>query len=400
MKTLVLTLLSYLFLLLITSCNTLYNTKTIDIEIFTPSTLSIPSKYKNVAIQYNNVNVAPSNYFNQYNDFGELKEDSINTDSIASMIYYNTFISELRRHEFFDSVMVLPHRDYSTLKIVDTIDYSAYFNEDSSTFEGLSPDQVNVLNSSYFIKRYTSSKQPKTDSIFLHPELGLYTPEQLKSIADSTSADLLISFDFFGSSDYGAYLPGFSLGKVEVDNLVQWSFYNLKDKTYLLAGTKNDTVSWEDYSMSVINAKKLLPPHTDAIYNAAEISAEKYAAILVPHWTNVQRMYYTSGHVELKLTDELVANGQWLEAAKIWKANTTNKNKSIAAKCMFNMALACEMQDDLEAALAWLIDSYYVFENKNELHAANCMDYLQILGLRKTDLKLLEKQLEPVSIEE
>ena len=139
MKTLVLTLLSYLFLLLITSCNTLYNTKTIDIEIFTPSTLSIPSKYKNVAIQYNNVNVAPSNYFNQYNDFGELKEDSINTDSIASMIYYNTFISELRRHEFFDSVMVLPHRDYSTLKIVDTIDYSAYFNEDSSTFEGLSP---------------------------------------------------------------------------------------------------------------------------------------------------------------------------------------------------------------------------------------------------------------------
>lgn len=394
MKTFVLILLSNLFLLLITSCNTLYNTKTVDIEIFTPSKLSVPIEYRKVAVQYNNVNIAPSKYFSQYNDFGELKEDTINTDSVASNIYYNTFISELRRHDFFDSVMVLPGRDYYNLKVADTINYSGYLNKDSTLFEGLSPEQINVFNSGYFIKRFTSAKQRKTDSLFLHPKLGLYTPEQLQLIRDTTSADMLISLDFFGSSDFISFNPRLAFGNTEVDNWTQWSFYNLKNNTYILANIQKDTVSWEDYVVSISNARKLLPAHTDAILNAAEISAEKYSAMLVPHWTNVQRMYYSSGHVELKQTDELVKNGQWLEAAKIWKANTTNKNKSIAAKCMFNMALACEMEDDLEAALSWVINSYYIFENSNELHAANCMDYIQILGLRKADIKLLNKQFE------
>ncbi|MDX8339918.1 DUF6340 family protein [Draconibacterium sp. IB214405] len=400
MKLLASILLSIITLLLLSSCNTLYNTKTIDIEIFSPSTINISKEYRKLAVQYNNINVAPSNYFSQYNNYGQLTVDESNTDSIASLIYYKTIISELKKHGYFDSVMVLPDRDYSNLKVVDTIDFSAYLNEDSTEFEKISSDQLNVLNSSFYFKRYTSAKQPKKDSLFLHPRLGLYTSEQLHTIYDSTAADLLLSLDFFGSADYREYVDRMELGKTEVVNWVQWSFYDLKKNAYLLATTKNDTVSWEAYSPTFKDAKKQLPSHTDALYNAAEISAEKFAASLVPHWSNVQRMYYSSGHIELKQTDELVANGQWLEAAKIWKANTTNKNKMIAAKCMFNLALACEMQDDLEAAMEWVIESFYVFENKNEMHAANCMNYIRILGLRKSDLKLLDKQLDLQNLNE
>ena len=57
----------------------------------------------------------------------------------------------------------------------------------------------------------------------------------------------------------------------------------------------------------------------------------------------------------------------------------------IAAKCMYNMAVACEMNDQLEPALEWAVKSYHVFGEKNEVHASNCREYIQILGQRKVD---------------
>ena len=63
-------------------------------------------------------------------------------------------------------------------------------------------------------------------------------------------------------------------------------------------------------------------------------------ADLTPRWEFVQRMYYRSGHVEMKKTEKMISEGKWLEAAAIWKANIDNKNKNIAAKSMFNLAPA------------------------------------------------------------
>jgi hypothetical protein len=101
-------------------------------------------------------------------------------------------------------------------------------------------------------------------------------------------------------------------------------------------------------------------------------------------------MFYKSGNVEMKKTEELIEENRWLEAAEIWKKKTTNKNKSIAAKSMFNMALACEMNSDLDAAIDWAAKSYLVFGSKNELHAFNCQNYISILARRKLDIQKIE----------
>jgi hypothetical protein len=159
-----------------------------------------------------------------------------------------------------------------------------------------------------------------------------------------------------------------------------------------LAYSKTDTVKWMEYSSSQSKADDLLPPRTDAIYNAAEISAENFALSIVPHWVQVQRMYYSSGHVELQQTDELIQNAQWKEAAQLWDNQLNNKNKKIVAKCMYNLGLACEMEGDLEAALAWVVKSYHIFGPRNELHAENCMQYIRLLSTRQADMKLLELQ--------
>ncbi len=69
-----------------------------------------------------------------------------------------------------------------------------------------------------------------------------------------------------------------------------------------------------------------------------------------------------------------------------------NKNKSIAAKSMYNMALACEMSGNMDAAIDWAEKSFYVFGTKNGIHSTNCSDYIRILGQRKLDIKKIESE--------
>ncbi len=120
-----------------------------------------------------------------------------------------------------------------------------------------------------------------------------------------------------------------------------------------------------------------------------------FAELLIPHWVEVQRMYYKSGQCRIKKAEELIKENDWIEAAEIWKKNVNNKNKSIAAKSMFNLALACEIEGDIDAAIDWAVKSFHVFERKNELNYYNCLDYIQILGQRKLDIKVINMQLYP-----
>ncbi|WP_319481040.1 DUF6340 family protein [uncultured Draconibacterium sp.] len=386
-------LLGVLVLIVFASCNTLYNTKTIDIEIVEPSTLTISPKFKNIAVQYNNVNCSPNKYLNQYEEFGTQKTEDENSDSIASIVYFETFISELNKQAFFDTLIIVDERNYSTIRIVDTIDYTPYFREDSATRVIMAAEQINVLNSSYFLKANTTSVHPKSDSLIMHPQFGLYTPGQLQTIRKNTDADLLLSLDYFGASDGRYFDRQLELGSEQVINWTQWSFYDLVEMKYVLAYSKTDTVKWMEYSSGLKNAADILPPRTDAIYNAAEISAENFALTIVPHWVQVKRMYYSSGHVELQHADELIQNAQWLDVAELWSKQLENENQNIVAKCMYNLGLACEMEGDLEAALAWVVKSYHIFgPKKNELHAENCMEYIRLLSTRQADMKLLELQ--------
>ncbi|WP_320112503.1 DUF6340 family protein [Draconibacterium orientale] len=385
-------LLGVITLFVFASCNTLYNTKTIDIEIIEPSVLTISPEFRNIAVQYNNVNCSPNKYLNQYEEFGTQKTEEENSDSIASRIYFENCISELNNQAFFDTLLTLQERNYSTTKVLDTINYTPFFREDSATRVTMTTEQINVFNSSYFLQTNTSSVQSKSDSLIMHPQFGLYTPEQLQSIRNNTGANLLLSLDFFGASDGRFFYRQFELGSELVTNWTQWSFYDLIKMKYVLAYSKTDTVKWMEYSSSQSKADDLLPPRTDAIYNAAEISAENFALSIVPHWVQVQRMYYSSGHVELQQTDELIQNAQWKEAAQLWDNQLNNKNKKIVAKCMYNLGLACEMEGDLEAALAWVVKSYHIFGPRNELHAENCMQYIRLLSTRQADMKLLELQ--------
>jgi hypothetical protein len=371
-----------------------------------PGTIKIPSEYKNIAVRYNNVNIAYNPNFARYYKDNQFFVDTINNDSIASEIYYQSYIKHLKYQQFFNTITEIKEADYSDIKLSDSLVYSQFdsLNPEDSIFPVA---RENVFSFTKMINRNSSPDSKKTKIKFIDPEFGLYTKDQIKEIADSTKADLLFSFDYYASVD-GIFSPDFKnedsdSSKIEqayipkrfyaseiVNVLSQWNYYDLKKLELIYSQRKLDTIKWDSPAENLFQAIRKLPPRTDAILNAADIAATKNVEFLVPHWIEVTRMYYKSGQVDLKKTEQLIAENRWLEAAEIWKKNTTNKNKSVAAKSMYNMALACEISGDFDAAIDWAVKSFHVFGSKNEIHAQHCQDYIRILGQRKVDVKKIE----------
>jgi hypothetical protein len=383
----------------------MYNTRILKIEVKVPGRAKIPNDYKKLAIRYNNSNVASNPFFNYYFEDSEKLVEKTNTDSIASEIYFQLFTEQLKKQQFFDTIIELKPVDFSDIALSDSLIYKKMVSNDSNQVEIYSGVNSEVYNFSRFVKKYSSADSNKNVILLIDPEYGLYTQRQIQNIAGSTGADLFLSLDFFSSIDgifspdyigsdsisiFNEYLYDSRIAREIVYTLACWNIYDLKKVNFERTLQKLDTIQWMEPVYSLKEAKRMLPPRKDAVLNAADIAGSRFAEFLVPHWIEVDRMYYRSGHTELKATDELIAQNQWLEAAKIWKKNTTNTNKSIAAKSMFNMALACEMSGEMDAALDWAIKSFYVFGNKNPEHAFNCQEYIRILAQRKLDIQKID----------
>jgi hypothetical protein len=366
----------------------------VQIEVYKPGRFVFPASYSKVAVRYNNSNVSFNPTFSKYFYNNEVLTDTTNIDSIAAEIYFQGFTHNLKQQKFFDSVMVLAPGNYSGRSFINLTQQE---DQDSSSIERESFANQKLNQLSELIKKFPGESAPDSDTIIIHPKTGFYTEEQLRQIADSTDADLIISLDYFASTDGTSYIQ--PLYQVQVQRFVLsqgiWSLYDLNLLKLEYSGNRIDTVSWDAEAEYVKDALKELPPRKDAILNAAEISGTKFAELIIPHWSEDERLYYRSGQVELAKAEPFIKVGKWLEAAKIWKENITNPNKSIAAKCMFNLGLACEMEGDIDAAIDWVVQSFQVFKQKNVVHAENCQDYLRILATRKFDLRKIEFQLNP-----
>jgi len=398
-------LILFISLFLLQSCTTLYNTKIIKIEVQVPGRAKIQKDYKKVAISYNNSNIASNPFSNSYFENSEILTEKTNNDSIASKIYYELFTDYLRKQQVFDTIIELKPVDFSDIALSDSLIYKKFVHNDSARVEIDSGVNIEVYHFSKLVKNYSSADSNKNIILLIDPEYGLYTKRQIQNIAASTGADLLLSLDFFAAVDgiysssymrtnyiqsYNGYINDPNMAREIVYILACWNVYDLKKVEFTRSLQKLDTIQWMEPAYSLKEAKRTLPPRLDAVFNAADIAGSRFAEFLVPHWVEVDRMYYQSGHMELKITDDLINENRWLEAAEIWKKNTAHSNKSIAAKSTFNMALACEMLGNMDAAMDWAIKSFYIFGNKNPEHAFNCQEYIKILARRKLDIQKIE----------
>ena len=368
------------------SCNTLHNSTSINLEIVEPAKVIFPADVEQLAIRYNNSNVSYNPRFARYLSAENVKMDETNKDSIASWIYYNSFKKQFTNSILFDNIIEISPANYSGVKF----DVSKLNIKDSINPE----DQVVTQMAATILKQlhsdYTTQPENAVREIKINPKTGIYRKSDLKAIKDSTGADLLLSLDYFSvyekmnyRTQVYKYMNAFVLS--------MWNFYNLNDHKLQYFYHRIDTISWnQSYT-----ERAILPDRNDAMMNASSISGENFSNFLAPHWIAVKRTFYQSNNVDFKKAVKLASENKWLEAAEIWRKNVDNNNKNIAAKSMYNLAIACEIQGKIDVALDWVVKSYQVFEEKNLVHAFNCKDYIKILGQRKLDFKKIDMQFNP-----
>jgi hypothetical protein len=348
--------LKLLFLLLILlgvlSCQTSYKMDSIQVEMVKPSFIKSPENIDTIAILYRKQSHSDSILYKYKRQFKLIRHIEERTDSA---IHYNDL--------YRICVNALVNYLDSTKYFVKVINYSDSINN-------LASNKCDLKNPELFNKLGIDA------CIFLEP--FKFNDFYLKGNND-WMIDIQCNFPEFTGSAELEY----------INTNLTWTAYLKGDTTAYKCEQYDDLYYGSSVYPDFFGSRE---KHKELVENTAEYFGKTFGSKLIPSWTKTNRSYYISKNIEMKKAEEFCKNGEWIKAAEIYRRYTRSKNKNISVKSKYNMALICEMEGDIDAAIDWLNRSKS--DQKTILidHDINCNEYAKELEKRKQELNLLDKQ--------
>lgn len=236
-------------------------------------------------------------------------------------------------------------------------------------------------------------KDGKFEQIVNYSDTAIQTRQLLNNLnqnafSDSTSADLCIFLDSLRFS--GIPVPeNPNLYHTKVN--LNWSYTFQSDSTYHTFN-RNDSIVYND-TFRLISNRGIKLYLTSYLYLSCKDIGNFIGAKLIPTWNPVQQIYYRSNNPDMRKAEKFIQNKEWLKAAEILNEKTKSKNKKLAAKARYNIALTCEMQGFPVTAIEWLNNPNTGKSKFMKKHETVCKQYLEVLSLRKQEIERLEKQI-------
>jgi len=322
-------LLLSLFFGSLTSCLITDYTRTFQVEIMKPAILNIPKEVKTIAI------VDQSNQPIDALKFINIDE----TKKINNLKIKDPGVSEI------------------------TLEALSNFLIENKYF-------ANVIN-------YKTS----LDSIWI-----LSNAPSTSELFEKTKSDMCILLKDFHLNHLAMNIGDYS---VQANAHLVWDIISKSDSTYYTYNQQDTLIYTIEQFPQYFNGKNGL---SRMAINSSEYLGNYFGSRIIPSWLTVERLYYQSKNQRMLMAEKYAMNNDWLKAAELWRKEINNKNKTIAAKACYNMALACEMEGRLDPAIDWLVQSYSVLTKYNKEHQANCQRYINVLALRKKEIEKLERQ--------
>lgn len=206
-----------------------------------------------------------------------------------------------------------------------------------------------IANANYFDKVVICDSALRANGRDVEAD-ALLTSEEVQNLADDLGVDLIFSFDqvHIEAKPGVAFLPDYPLPVDAIETVVTpiVSAYIPSKEGPLMVVSKKDTISWEVNPL--LSDKQI-------VKDASEYAAYMPIDYLVPHWTEVTRMYYDGGNVEMRDAGVCVREDDWEGAYQLWSNAYEKKKKGgLKMKAAFNIALYYEMKDDMESAKEWI----------------------------------------------
>jgi len=168
-----------------------------------------------------------------------------------------------------------------------------------------------------------------------------------------------------------------------------WRVYDNVKKQMIDEKVFYDEKSWGSEGISPDDALRKLPNKRACINDAAAFSGQMFAYRISPKWITVSRYVYTKPKKEDAFVKgkRLAETKDWKAAAEVWNTITANGDEKIAGRACHNMAVAAEMEGELETAIEWANKAY------KEKGFRRISSYLNDLNRRKMDQAKLNEQM-------
>lgn len=170
-----------------------------------------------------------------------------------------------------------------------------------------------------------------------------------------------------------------------------WSVYNRSNDSLLVHFQRRDSLYWK-FSGKVpgVTDKPILSLALTLPEIAYLVAGEVYR-VFTPYWEPIERFYYISGNIQLKLAADEVRVGHWDKAADYWQYTYKNGAGMNPFRASVNMMLYCEQNGDVDGALMWAKRAEVA--SKHEILSPAYNDWLAFkawyrdLTLRKEEMK-------------
>lgn len=326
-----------LFLFFSASC-TVY--KEYPIEVYRPGEVAVPATVRKVGLLYRNFKYPGDTLQHYYQHDYELVRagnDPANPDSLLVSSCLNALADQLKTHDTFDEVQILP--------------YSSF---DRHTGEHL-PDMPEAL---------------------------------ARMIGEASGADLLISLEML-SSFYAFYPGDLSIPESgEVITAAVWGVYDLSGQMAPERKSFVDTVYWDGYDeQGNYQRGTRLPPRLKALEIASALVGERYAKRFRASWEDVTRMYIIPPLPDFSEAAYYFEEGKWDQAITLWKRYAGKEKGKLAINARYNLALVYEMKDDIPLAVEWLDAAHELalaYRSKKDLSMIR--RYQGVLSTRQKEL--------------
>jgi hypothetical protein len=230
----------------------------------------------------------------------------------------------------------------------------------------------------------TTPKFNVIDTIIILPSKFVGNWNYLQNLSDSLGVDALVVIDrmtwsanmpttVYYNNNTGQYDASLVL-RMEVS----WKLYVPENQMFVDSFVARDTLTWERSAWYAVDAFAAIPSINEIMPDAAFEFGSQYGKRISPYWVENHRFYYQAPGREMKNATALADSNDWIGAAKIWRPIAdAAENKRAASYASFNMAIASEMCDQLEAALEWSAKSFLLYPD------INTKQYIKILERRK-----------------
>ncbi len=231
---------------------------------------------------------------------------------------------------------------------------------------------------------------PHTKNAFFSETMGW---NEARQWCEDFNTDAVLSVDMFKTrvvtkyESENMFNPGdntfFSVSEANMGVIYEalLRIYDPANEKILVREFMRDTLIWQDMDRSARELFSHFTPVKQALTEASIALALDFTEKIGTSWIPENRELFIDGDDRMKAAGKFIDRGDWASAKELWQEVAQSSSKSTKSKALFNLAVAAEIEGDLDKAISIGLESY------NTMFHQRTNDYLERLKYRKLELE-------------